>query len=394
MRTEHNIARVTMQLITVEDQTHLWAENYEHSLDSPMALQRELAQRVASDVGLVLTGKLPALDSLVPAVNGPGAEEYFQGRFFLNQLSAESLRKSVAAFDRAIALEPEFGPAYGGKAEALQLLTNFSLTSPADVMPEAIRAINSAVAFAPNSAEVFASLGHIHTNYSREWVAGERAFQRSLELNPSLAIAHQWYAEALANLGRFDEAMKHGQEAHRLDPLSVAVECSIGHVLWLARRYDELLAAMDRVMSKDSNYPLAYILKFCAHFEQGHYAAAFDTCQTAIEATGEPMPFAMLSVLARGANGEPDQTVECLNNLEQQAKQTFVSRFFFAMLTIPQGDSETTIEHLEKACDEGVWHVTMLGQCAMFDELRRSERFDAILRKIGLYESRYTGETF
>jgi len=36
----------------------------------------------------------------------------------------------------------------------------------------------------------------------------------------------------------------------------------------------------------------------------------------------------------------------------------------------------------------------MLGQCAMFDELRRSERFDAILRKIGLYESRYTGETF
>lgn len=391
MRTEQNIARVTMQLITVADQTHLWAENYEHSLDSPMTLQRELAQRIASDVGLALTGKRPTLGSLAPAINGPGAEEYFQGRFFLNQLTAESLRKSVAAFDRAIALEPEFGPAYGGKAEALQLLTNFSQTSPTEVMPEAILAINSAVAFAPSSAEVFASLGYIQTTYSREWVAGERAFQQSLALNPSLAIAHQWYAEALANLGRFDEAIKHGHEAHRLDPLSVSVECSIGHVLWLSRRYDELLAAMDRVLSKESNYPLAHILKFSAHFEQGHYAAAFDTCQTAIEATGEPMPFAMLSMLARGTNGEPDHIVECLNMLEQQAKQTFVSRFFFAMLTIPLGESETTIEHLKNACDEGVWHVNMLGQCAMFDGLRRSEHFDAILRKIGLFESRYTG---
>jgi hypothetical protein len=106
------------------------------------------------------------------------------------------------------------------------------------------------------------------------------------------------------------------------------------------------------------------------------------------------MPFAILSMLARGANGEPDQITACLNMLEQQSKHTFVSRFFFAMLTIPNGDPETTIEHLEKACDEGVWHVTMLGQCAMFDELRQSERFDAVLRKIGLYESRYTGDTF
>jgi len=394
MRTEHNIARVTMQLITVADQTHLWAKNYEHSLDSPMALQRELAQRIASDVGLTLAGKRPTLGSLDPTINRPGAEEYFHGRFFLNQLTAESLRKSVAAFDRAIALEPEFGPAYGGKAEALQLLTNFSQTSPADVMPEAINAINSALAFAPNSAEVFASLGYIHTTYSREWAAGERAFQQSLALNPSLATAHQWYAEALANLGRFDEALEQGQEAHRLDPLSVAVECSVGHVLWLARRYDELLAAMDRVLSKEPAYPLAHILKFSAHFEQGHYAAALDTCQTALGATGEPMPFVMLSMLARGANGEPDQIFECLNMLEQQAKQTFVSHFFFAMLSTALGEAETAIEHLEKACDEGVWHVTMLGQSAMFDRLRRSERFDALLRKIGLYESRYTGEAF
>ena len=61
------------------------------------------------------------------------------------------------------------------------------------------------------------------------------------------------------------------------------------------------------------------------------------------------------------------------------------------MFSTVLGDTEAAIEHFDKACDEGVWHVTMLGQSAMYDSLRRSERFDEVLRKIGLYESRYLG---
>lgn len=389
MRTEGDIARITMQLISVADQTHAWASNYDHPLQSPMALQREIAQRVAQDVGFVLTGSQPTLNSPPATIRGPGADEYFRGRFFLNQLTADSLRKSVAAFDRSIALEPEFGPAYGGKAEALQLLTNFSQLAPAEVMPDAIQAINHAVAYTPNSAEVFASLGHMHSCYSRDWTASERAFKQSLVLNPSLTVAHQWYAESLACMGRFEEALEHGAEAHRLDPLSVAVECSIGHVLWLARRYDELLSATELVLSKEPNYPLAHILKFSAEFEQGFYDAAHATCEAAIQATGETLPFMLLGVLAKGAEGETDQLVECMGMMDQQAKQSFVSRFYFGMFSSVLGEESAAIEHFDKACDEGVWHVTMLGQCAMFDNLRRLKPFDELLKKIGLYESRY-----
>ena len=389
LRTEGNTARITMQLISVEDQTHAWAKNYEHSLDSPMVLQLEIAQCVARDVSLVLTGNQSMRRSLPPNIGGSGAEEYFQGRFFLNQLTPDSLPKSVAAFDRAIALEPEFGPAYGGKAEALLFLTIFSHTAPADVMPEAIQAINHAVALTPDSAEVFASLGFIHACYSHEWKASESAFQKSLALNPSLATAHHWYAEALANLGCFEAALKHGREARRLDPLSIVVECSVGHVLWLARRYNELLSLVEGVIRKEPNYPLAHILKFSAEFEQGQYAAAHATCETALAATGAPMPFMLLGMLAKAADGEPNQLVEGLGMMEQQAKQMFVSRFFFGMCATVLGDIEAAIEHFDKACDEGVWHVTMLGQCAMYDSLRGSEHFDKLLKRIGLYESRY-----
>ncbi len=389
IRTERNKARITMQLIRVDDQTHLWAENYEHSLESPMALQRDIARRVASDVANAITGRRSKEQSSPPVITGAGAEAYFHARALLKGLSESSLRESIAAFDRAIELEPEFGPAYGGKAEALQILTTFSQTSPADVMPVAMRAINSAVAFGPDSAEVFASLGYIHSTYTREWSAAERAFRQSLELNQSLSIAHQWFAEMLAILGRFDEAIHHAQEAKRLDPLFVAVDCTIGHILWLARRYDDLLSTVESVLAKQPDFPLAHILKFSAHYEQGDYEAAMASCQSAIEATGAHMPFMAFIALSSGATGDPGRIHEFLEVMTQQAKHTFVSEFFFGMLRSGLQDIDGAIDHFERASDEGVWMVTMLGQCAMFDNLRSADRFDGLLKRIGLYESRF-----
>ena len=389
MRTERNRARVTMQLISVADQTHLWAENYDHAFDSPMALQRDVARQVAGDVARVITGRRPQQRSSGPVITGAAAEAYYHGRALLKELSESSLRQSIAAFDRAIALEPEFGPAYGGKAEALQLLTNFSQTSPADVMPTAMLAMNSAIAFSPDSAEVFASLGYLHSTYTREWSAAERAFHQSLELNRSLSTAHQWYAEMLAVLGRFDEAIHHAQEAKRFDPLAIAVDATMGHVLWLSRRYDELLSLTERVIDKEPGFALGHILRFSAHYELGDYGRAYESSVAAIEATGDAMPFVMFGKLSQGMTGNTAPIVEFLEAMKQQAEHTFVSEFFFGMLNTGLGEIDSAIDHLERACDEGVWMVIMLGQCAMFDSLRSSNRFDDLLKRIGLYPSRF-----
>ena len=393
VETEGDLARIHVHLIAVEDQAQTWNRTFDRELSSKMLMQQNVALEVAQQVRTIVTRQASTADD--PPVgqpvylSGPAAEHYYAGRFLLNKYSPSALRESVAAFERAIELEPRFGPAYGGKAEALQLLTNFSFLPPAEVMGDAMVAINQAVAFSPNSAEVFASLGYIHSTYTFDWEAAEEAFRQSLALNPSLATSYQWLAEMLALLGRFDEALERVSMAKRFDPMSPAVDGSYGHVLWLARRYDELIPSMENLLRKAPENPLTYRLLFSGYFEQGLYAEAYAICEKAVAIGDDPRQLALLGELCLGANGEPERIDRCLAMLEEEGANSFVSGFQFALMHTIRGNKVAALENLEKACDQSVWHVAMVGQCAMFDSLRSEPRFDRLLRRIGLYESRF-----
>ncbi len=388
VRVEGDQARINVQLIDVADQAQTWAQTFERSNSSDMAVQVDVAHQIARQAGGAISGEqVPPPPPVF--LSGRAAEHYYSGRFLLNKYSPDALRESVAAFERAIAIEPRFGPAYGGKAEALQLLTNFSFVPPAEVMGEAMIAINKAVALSPTSAEVFASLGYIHSTYTFDWIAAEEAFRQSLLLNPSLAISYQWLAEMLALLGRFDEALEQVSQAKRFDPMSPAVDGSYGHVLWLARRYDELIPSMEDLLRKEPTFPLAHRLLFSAYFEQGLYAEAYAACERAIGRVNDPRQLALLGELCLGANGAPDRIDACLAQLEDEGVNSFVSGFQYALLHMVRGNKRAALDNLERAVDQSVWHVAMTGQCAMFDSLRTERRFDGLLERIGLYDSRY-----
>ncbi|MEQ8692974.1 MAG: hypothetical protein RIC89_19330 [Pseudomonadales bacterium] len=389
VRAEAQQVRISVQLVSVADQTQVWSQTFDRTSDSGLVVQQELAQQVTRQINRFLNGTATPTLPQPEFLSGPAAEHYYAGRFLLNKYSPDALRESVAAFERAIVLEPRFGPAYGGKAEALQLLTNFSFTPPAEVMGDAMVAINQAVALSPNSAEVFASLGYIHSTYTFDWMAAEEAFHQSLRLNPSLSTSYQWLAEMLAVLGRFDEALERVAQARRYDPMSPAVDGSFGHVLWLARRYDELIPSMEDLLRKEPGYPLAQRLLFSGYFEMGLYAEAYATCEKAVASGDDPRQLALLGELCLGADGAPERLDASLALLEEAGANSFISGFQFALLHTVRGNKLAALESLERACDESVWHVAMTGQCAMFDSLRSEARFDRLLQRIGLYESRY-----
>ena len=77
--------------------------------------------------------------------------------------------------------------------------------------------------------------------YAWEWADAEREYQRAIELNPNLALAHRWYAKYLRLMGRHEEAIAEITRARELDPLSPGVNATVGYVLSSARRYDQAI---------------------------------------------------------------------------------------------------------------------------------------------------------
>ena len=95
---------------------------------------------------------------------------------------------------------------------------------------------------APGSSDGRLAAGHsalacILKNYHWDWESSEREYRQAISLNPNYPRAHHSYADLLAALGRFDEALAQIEAAHDIDPFSVAINTDFGFIHYLTRDY-------------------------------------------------------------------------------------------------------------------------------------------------------------
>src|SRR3989441_12638503 len=134
----------------------------------------------------------------------------------------EGLRGAKEQFERAIALDPTYAPAYAGLASVYPLWATFAYSGIDfyEGYGQAIAKADRAIALDPELAEAYATRGYIMT---RAWgPAGEIAadFNRALELRPNSADVHQWYARFLTRQDRYDEAFAEVVRAVEVDTIA------------------------------------------------------------------------------------------------------------------------------------------------------------------------------
>src|SRR5689334_13152882 len=126
-------------------------------------------------------------------------------------------------------------------------------------MPQARSAALRALELDENLAEAHTALALIVQNYDWDWETAEKEYRRAIELNPNYATAHHWYAEHLAYLGHFDEALRESERARELDPLSLIIATDNGAILYFSRQYDRAIEKLHAVLEVDPNFLHAHI---------------------------------------------------------------------------------------------------------------------------------------
>ncbi len=112
VRKAGNRVRITAQLIEARSDTHLWSETYERTLDDIFATQDEIAARVVEQLKLTLLGDAPTVQATDP-------EAYalvLQARYLRHQMTPDSLDKSIALLEQALAIDPDYAAAWAGLA--------------------------------------------------------------------------------------------------------------------------------------------------------------------------------------------------------------------------------------------------------------------------------------
>src|SRR5205814_2795779 len=234
--------RVNVQLINALTNAHLWAEIYDRKLTDIFAVESDIAKTIAETLQAKLTGSEKDAMSKKPTTNPEAYELYLKGRFFWNKRTSMDLSKSVEYYNQAIAKDPNYALAYAGLADAYVLYPDYGVGTPAEFYPKAKEMATKALALDSTLGEPHAALGSAYANFDRDFAKSTQEFERSIQLNPNYATAHQWFDTTLLAMGDVDRALAESKKANELDPLSLIVNADLPFVYLYARRFAGSLA--------------------------------------------------------------------------------------------------------------------------------------------------------
>ncbi len=299
--------RISVRLVDAQTQDDLWSENYDRELKDLFQIQGDIAQRIARALQLRLTrrGKPEVESGSTPALNA--FDLYLQGRFQWNLRTEVGLRKAIDLFDQAIGIDRTFALAYCGVADAWAQIGWLEYSAPTEAFPKAREAAEKALAIDDHLAEAHSSLGFVRFLYERDWAGAQKELQRAIALNPGYPTAHQYYADYLKAVGRFDEAIAEMRQALELDPLSMAVNTGLGHVLYLARDFDGAIEQYGRAVKLDPTFGPAHLWFGRPSLQKGMYTEAIAEIQLAVAASGgSTISMAVLAHALASAGKTPD----------------------------------------------------------------------------------------
>ena len=374
--------RISAQLIHASTDSHLWAESYERDLQDVLALQSEVARAIANEIQVKITPEEKAQLAPPRQVDREAYEAYLKGRYHLNKRNAEDFRKAVRYFQQAIANDPTYSLAHAGLADSLSIIGFWCLVTPDEGCGRAKGLALKALEMGPSLAEAHVSLAWATMLYDYDFLAAEREFRRSIELNPRFAQAHQWFGFYLATMGRFEEANTELRLAIRLDPCSSIIHWTSGFVYWRARRFDEAIEQHEKALELDPHSTQWYWGLGVACLDKCLYERAIAALQTADNLSPSvPIILGYLGT-AHAAAGHLDAAQKILERLNDISKQRHPNPYVAGRIYAAIGKKDEALRWLETAYQERDPWMLLLKTEAGFDDLRSDECFQDLLRRM------------
>lgn len=182
--------RVTAQLLTAADGSHLWSETFERRYSDAFAIQDEISTSVATALQITLAG---GNSRGRPPANADAYDKFLKGDYFYFRRAPGDLERSIAYFKQAIASDPRYARAWAALAGAYRIL----------------------------------SWQGVDADWDMQRLQGEAAL-RAVELDPGLAVAHWRLAQFYEETSDSKKAEEHERIARTLDPNEPLILGSLG----------------------------------------------------------------------------------------------------------------------------------------------------------------------
>jgi eukaryotic-like serine/threonine-protein kinase len=280
VRRAGNRVRVTAQLITAANGSHLWSERFDREMADVFAVQDEIAGAIAATLQVKLSGA-PAIHRRYTP-NLPSYEAFLKALHHAQKLTPDAMARSREYYEQAIALDPGFALAHSTYGFYFAQLANYGLLTAHEAMPLVRAKAQRALEIDSSLPDAHAMLGVVAALYDYDWTEAERRFKLAMATDPIPAQVRRAYAlYYLLPTGRFREAADECQHALKEDPVDLMGRLRLAQCLRAAGRIADSFRTLREVLELDENLWFTHFVLGVEHTLVGDFSEAMPHAERA-----------------------------------------------------------------------------------------------------------------
>ena len=308
---------------------------------------------------------------------------YLRGRSELAKATPDGYANAARDFRRSIEIDSTSALGFAGLADTYLEMSGLTMpTQQANALARVAAA--RALSLDPNSAVATASLGYLQAYMDHDWPTAERTFLRALELSPGEATTHMCYGYLLHVNGRFDEARRQFLQACEIDPFSQDYATKALWPLFQGRHYGEAIAGARALLQVDTTYWYPHLVMGQAMVCSGQIREG----TAEIERAAQERPDLWLIEGWRGnayaIAGRRKDAIRILEHFGRRKSDPLYQPYAAALVCVALGDHEGALTHLERTVASGTEESVFLKVDPVWDPIRDTPRFQALLRTLRL----------
>lgn len=322
VRKSGNRIRVTAQLIEAATDSHVWSENYDRELDDIFAIQDDIAACILEKLKLELG---PARAADASTKNAKAYEYFLRGRGYALARGDHDVDLAATMFEKAVAIDPDFVSSWILLAEMCAVYAMFyergdSRQRNNEWQDRSRQASDALSRLLPEKAESFLASGYSHLTCD-DFDAAARDFEKTIQLDPTIATAHNHLGRALLHLGKLEAAARSFAQATALDEedfespfLATSIYEGLGDDDNAKRHARIGLERAERTLADYPDNQRAYYLGSGGLAMLGEKARANEWIERALEMNPDDLGTRYNAACFYAMQGDIEKALDCLEN--------------------------------------------------------------------------------
>lgn len=381
VRREGNRIRIVARMVDGADGFEKWSESFERDFDHVLDVQRAIATEVVDALLVKLAASTRQTERIGGTNKAAALDAFLRGVALFDLAKDETTdRAALAAFEKAVEIDPAYAAAYAALSRANTVQASFyaSGSELAAYYDRAMTHARKAIELAPEMAEGHSALGFVLMNGKLDLAGAREPYTRGFELGFGNAAILIGYANFASLVGEFDDARRALSRAQRLDPLNAVLYRATALVEFAARDFEATRRAARTALSYNAQISTVYRLLGDMDLLEGNLAAARANYHK------EPSKLSRLRGLAitsRLIEGE-EAGAKALSRLLAEYGEN--SLYQQAQIHAQWNEPRLAIDALERGIEVGDSGLILAPTDPMLDPIRHRHEFEAILSRLGV----------